>query len=167
VRAATISVARIATSLAHLVVNVVRVSAKKQVVWSDTRRRVAVMQHTHPRRNGTAMQLIGHAVCVSFVVLLAVHGYAAPQFAVSSTVAEPAPQPTAVRSNNVLLEPFRLCHRALPHSQSPCGCTTQEYTIWLVHDGLTIESYGNHGVGRRRWDKLTRYAAACYEVPVA
>ncbi len=39
--------------------------------------------------------------------------------------------------------------------------------VWLVHDGQTIESYGNHGVGRRPWKRLERYAAACYEVPVA
>ena len=39
--------------------------------------------------------------------------------------------------------------------------------VALVYDGLTIESYGGHGVGRRPWKRLERYAAACYEVPLA
>lgn len=38
--------------------------------------------------------------------------------------------------------------------------------VWLVCGGQTLESYSGHGVGRRPWKRLERYAAACYEVPV-
>lgn len=37
--------------------------------------------------------------------------------------------------------------------------------VWLVLEGQTIESYGGVGVGRRPWNRLERYAVACYEVP--
>jgi cell wall-associated NlpC family hydrolase len=34
--------------------------------------------------------------------------------------------------------------------------------VWLIVNGKTIESYGGHGVGRRRWNSLGLYLKAKY-----
>lgn len=34
--------------------------------------------------------------------------------------------------------------------------------VWLIINGKTIESYGGHGVGRRRWNSLGLYLKAKY-----
>lgn len=34
--------------------------------------------------------------------------------------------------------------------------------IWLTVNGLTIESYGGKGVGRRKWNTLAKHKPACY-----
>jgi len=34
--------------------------------------------------------------------------------------------------------------------------------VWLCINGRTIESYGGHGVGRRKWDTLKRSVCATY-----